>query len=160
MDVVLLAVGRMKQGPERELLDRYVDRARGLGRSLGIGAVTVREIDESRARTPAERKRDEARALLAEATLPARLIALDERGRAVSSHAFADMVRASRDEAVSRLFVAVGGADGFADEVRARADACIGYGSATFPHQIVRLLAAEQIYRAFTIMAGHPYHRA
>lgn len=160
MEVVLLAVGRMKQGPERELLDRYVERAKGLARGVGIGGITTREIDESRARNPVERKREEARAVLAEATLPAKLIALDERGRGLSSQAFADMVRTHRDEAVSRLVVAVGGADGFADEVRARADACIGYGAATFPHQIVRLLAAEQIYRALTIMAGHPYHRA
>ncbi len=160
MQVVLLAVGRMKRGPERDLLDRYLDRARTLGRTIGIGDVTVREVAESRARDAAERKRDEARALLAEVSPPTRLVVLDERGTSLSSRAFADMLRTYRDGAVSRLAVVVGGADGFADEVRARADACVSYGSATFPHQIVRLLAAEQIYRALTIITGHPYHRA
>ena len=160
MRIVLFGVGRMKAGPERELLVRYVERARALARSVGLAGYELRESDESRARQPAERRREEAAALGKERPPGSRLIVLDERGRSLSSQAFAEAIGRARDDGVAATVVAIGGPDGHADDVRTGADLCVAYGSATFPHQVVRILAAEQIYRAMTILAGHPYHRA
>ncbi len=159
MRLVLLAVGRMKAGPERDLLRRYADRATGLARSVGLTGFELRELDESRAKAAAERRRDEARAIARDLGPGARIVALDERGQPVSSEGFADLVGSRRDGGAALLAVVVGGPDGLADEVRAGADRCIAYGAATFPHQLVRVMAAEQIYRAMTILARHPYHR-
>ncbi len=158
MRITIAAVGRMKAGPERELLDRYVDRAGKQGRALGVTRVEVREISESRAARPDDRKAEEAAALLAGLSEATRLIALDEHGRGLTSRAFADDVAAclsgGRDMAIL-----IGGADGHGAAVLDRADLRLAFGAMTWPHQIVRLLAAEQIYRATTILAGHPYHR-
>ena len=159
MRVTIAAVGRMKAGPERDLLDRYVDRTAKQGRSLGLTRVEVREIPESRGARPDDRRAEEAAALLdglAERTV---VIALDERGRTLGSDAFAaflgEKIADGRD-----LAVLIGGADGHGEAVRARADLVLAFGAMTWPHQIVRILAAEQLYRATTILAGHPYHRA
>ncbi len=159
MRVTIAAVGRMKAGPERELLDRYVDRAAKQGRSLGITRLEVREIGESRGARADDRRTEEATALLDGLAERATVIALDERGRTMGSDAFAaflgDRIAEGRD-----LAVLIGGADGHGEAVRTRADLVLAFGAMTWPHQIVRILAAEQIYRATTILAGHPYHRA
>ncbi|WP_333825240.1 23S rRNA (pseudouridine(1915)-N(3))-methyltransferase RlmH [Pinisolibacter sp.] len=159
MRVTIAAVGRMKTGPERELLDRYVDRAGKQGRSLGITRVEVREIGESRGARADDRRAEEAAALLDGLAERATVIALDERGRTMGSDAFAaflgDRIAEGRD-----LAILIGGADGHGEAVRTRADLVLAFGAMTWPHQIVRILAAEQIYRATTILAGHPYHRA
>jgi 23S rRNA (pseudouridine1915-N3)-methyltransferase len=159
MQMLLLAVGRMKAGPERELLARYVERAQGMARSLGFSGVTLVEIDESRSRDVAERRRDEARALLSNIRAGTFLVALDERGRATTSADFAKAMRTARDTGGPAFALVVGGPDGLDDPLRGQADMVLAYGASTFPHQIVRVLAAEQIYRAMTIIAGHPYHR-
>jgi 23S rRNA (pseudouridine1915-N3)-methyltransferase len=155
----ILAVGRMKAGPERELLRRYLERSEALGRSLGFGPLQLHELDESRARTPEARKREEAAELKTHLPAGADLIVLDERGTDLSSEAFAEMLAKARDSAVPVLTFAVGGPDGFDPEFR-RHYRAIAFGRATFPHQFVRVMLAEQIYRALTILAGHPYHRA
>jgi 23S rRNA (pseudouridine1915-N3)-methyltransferase len=159
MRVTIAAVGRMKAGPERELLDRYVDRAAKQGRALGITRVEVREVAESRAPRSDDRRAEEAAALLDGLAERATVVALDERGQTRGSDAFAafvgEKIAAGRD-----LAVLIGGADGHGEAVRARADLVLAFGAMTWPHQIVRILAAEQIYRATTILAGHPYHRA
>ena len=160
MRIVLLAVGRMKAGPERELLSRYADRARALVRTVGLTGFDVRELEESRARQAAERKRDEGVALAREFGAGARVVALDEGGTPLSSEAFATMIGRARDAGVPSFALVIGGPDGMADEVMTRADHRVCYGTATFPHQLVRVMAVEQIYRAMTILAGHPYHRA
>ena len=159
MRVLLLAVGRMKAGPERELLARYLERTQAMARGLGFSAVEVREVDEGRSRSPLDRKRLEALALTAELPAGGRVAVLDERGQSLSSEGFAQDLGRARDAGAAAYAVVIGGPDGFADEFRARADLCLAYGKATFPHQLVRVLAAEQIYRAATILAGHPYHR-
>lgn len=158
MRITIAAVGRMKAGPERELLDRYLDRAGKQGRPLGITRVEVREIPESRAARAEDRKAEEAVALLAGLPDDARLIALDEHGRALPSRAFADDVAACLAGGQD-LTILIGGADGHGAAVLERADLLLAFGAMTWPHQIVRMLAAEQIYRATTILAGHPYHR-
>lgn len=158
MRVTIAAVGRMKSGPERELLDRYVDRSAKQGRSLGITRVEIREIAESRAARADDRKAEEAAALvtgLAEGTC---VIVLDEVGQTMNSEAFATFV-GQRIDAGRDLAVLIGGADGHGAEARKRAELVLAFGAMTWPHQIVRILAAEQIYRATTILAGHPYHR-
>ncbi len=159
MKVTIGAVGRMKSGPERDLLERYVDRAVKQGRALGITRVDVREIAESRAARAEDRKAEEAAGLLAGLSDDAAVVVLDEHGRTMDSEAFAGFM-GTRIDAARDLAVLIGGADGHGEAVRGRADLLLAFGAMTWPHQIVRILAAEQIYRATTILAGHPYHRA
>lgn len=161
MRITVLAVGRVKDGPERELIARYVERARATGRSLGLSGPDVIELPESRAARAEDRKAEEARAV-ADKLGGASLVVLDERARSVSSEQFAAMIRTRRDGGGRGrgLAFAIGGADGLDPDLRARADLALSFGAMTLPHQIVRLLVAEQIYRAMSIIAGHPYHRA
>lgn len=159
MRVTIAAVGRMKAGPERELLDRYLDRAAKQGRALGVTKVEVREIPESRAARAEDRKAEEAEALLAGVADTAWVIVLDETGATRTSQAFADDLAARLAEGRDWAIL-IGGADGHGPAALVRADLRLAFGAMTWPHQIVRILAAEQIYRATTILAGHPYHRA
>ena len=158
MRLRILAVGRLKDGPERALVQRYVERAAPLARRFGMDGPEIVEIPESRARRPEERRLEEARALAAHLG-GAALIVLDERGAPLSSEAFARLIEARREAACPALAVAIGGADGVDETLRARAAATLAYGAATFPHGLVRVLLAEQLYRALTILDGHPYHR-
>jgi 23S rRNA (pseudouridine1915-N3)-methyltransferase len=155
----LLGVGRLKAGPERELVARYAERCVAGGRKLGFPAFEMREIDESRARRPEDRKAEEAQALLALLPAGARLICLDERGKSIPSEAFAEKLGAWRDAGAPACAFLIGGPDGLDPALRDRADLVLAFGAMTWPHQIVRALAAEQIFRAMTIMSGHPYHR-
>ena len=118
----------------------------------------MRELDESRARRPEERKVEEAKALRALIPVGAKVILLDERGKSATSEAFAAEVGKTRDAGAPALVIAIGGPDGFAEEMRAGAT-LLAFGAMTWPHQLVRVMAAEQIYRAITILSGHPYHR-
>ena len=159
MRILLLAVGRMKQGPERDLLARYAERGQAMARAVGLAGFDLREIDESHARQPAERKRAEAAGLFRELQSGSRLVVLDERGQPTSSPSFAALIGRARDDGAPAFTLVIGGPDGLAETLRDKADHRIAYGAATFPHQLVRVLAAEQVYRAMTILAGHPYHR-
>ena len=155
----MIAVGRMKAGPERDLLRRYLDRADAMGRSLGFGSVQVVEVEESRARTANARRHEEAEAIRTRVPEGAEVIPLDERGDDSGSVVFAQRLGRFRDAGRTATVLLIGGPDGLAPEIRA-AHRSICYGRATFPHQFVRVMLAEQIYRAFTILAGHPYHRS
>ncbi|MEJ8476501.1 23S rRNA (pseudouridine(1915)-N(3))-methyltransferase RlmH [Roseibium algae] len=159
MRFVFACIGRMKSGADKELFDRYVDRARKCGRSLGVTAVTVNELSESRAQRASERKAEEAYALIAGLPTGARLIVLDEHGKSMSSMAFSSKLDAWKNDSIQDVVFAIGGADGHGEELLARADLRIAFGAMTWPHQIVRILLAEQVYRALTIQSGHPYHR-
>jgi len=156
--VTVVAVGRLKAGPERELLDRYRDRAHRAGRQLGL-TFDAREIPEGSARSAEGRKAEEAAAILAAVPTGSVLVALDERGKALDSRGFADRLAAWRDAGAKELAVAIGGADGLGPSVIDRADLRLAFGAMTWPHQLVRILLAEQLYRAVTILTGHPYHR-
>jgi 23S rRNA (pseudouridine1915-N3)-methyltransferase len=160
MRVGLFAVGRLKSGPEKELAARYLDRFAKTGPAIGLEFSRVVEVAESRAPQSDTRKREEAAQL--EKALPegAVLILLDERGKAHGSEEFAAMIGRFRDSGKRDLMVAIGGADGLDPELISRADAQICFGKMTWPHQLVRIMAAEQLYRAVTILSGHPYHRA
>ncbi len=157
--VTLVAIGRLKSGPERELATRYLERAIAAGRSLGL-SFEVHEIDESRARRSEDRKREEAKAVGTCLAPGAAVVTLDESGRALDSADFAGLICAARDSARGTFALIIGGPDGLDPAFRKNADHVVAFGSMTWPHQLVRVMAAEQIYRAVTILAGHPYHRS
>ena len=159
MKVLLAAVGRMKAGPERELLDRYVARARATARARGIAGFDLIEVEEGRGRSAAERRREEASALTARLPAGTAVVALDERGTSLPSPAFAARIGALADGGTPVLAFVIGGPDGFDEPFRAAAREVVSFGAATMPHQLVRVILAEQVYRAFTILTGHPYHR-
>lgn len=151
MEVVLAAVGRAKKGPERALFDHYVGRLKT--------PLVLKEVEEKRPLPAAQRMEREGALLLACVPPGARVVALDERGKALPSQAFAYQLTAWRDQAVPAVAFLIGGADGHAPDVRARADLLLGLGAMTWPHMLVRALLAEQLYRAQSIQDGHPYHR-
>lgn len=163
MHLHLICVGRLKAGPERELVCHYVTRAAGIGRSLGVSAVDMREIDESRARRPQDRKKEEAKAIRSLLTNQfggsATFIACDEGGENLTSANFAQRLGRLREQGASHLALVLGGPDGLDPELRGEAAFSVAFGAMTWPHQLARLMAAEQIYRALTLLAGHPYHR-
>ncbi|WP_099866916.1 23S rRNA (pseudouridine(1915)-N(3))-methyltransferase RlmH [Pararhizobium haloflavum] len=160
MRITLIAVGKLKAGPERDLAARYIDRLAKSGPPLGFEFRRVVELPESRASSSQARKADEADAILKAVPSDGALLALDERGETPDSERFADDLAAMRDGAKRDLAIVIGGADGLDDTVRQRADRVISFGRLTWPHQIVRILLAEQLYRAITILSGHPYHRS
>ena len=159
MKLTLRAVGRMKSGPERELLDRYVDRATKAGRAIGITDISILETGESRAGNAAMRRSEEAGALLSGLPPSTCLICLDERGRDEGSAALARFVQARLDDGTPEISFLIGGPDGHGEEIRQKAARIMSFGKSTWPHQLVRVMATEQIYRAITILTGHPYHR-
>ena len=159
MRLTIAAIGRMKSGPERELADRYLGRLAKSGGPLGLDYAGLSEYPESRASGVADRKREEAARLTAGLSDKTVIVALDEIGKTLSSEAFAAELAQLRDEGVRDLALLVGGPDGLDPELRSRARLVLSLGRMTFPHQIARMLLAEQIYRATTILSGHPYHR-
>ncbi|CCD92113.1 conserved hypothetical protein [Bradyrhizobium sp. ORS 375] len=160
MRLVVVAIGRLKQGPERELAERYRERFDDIGRKLGFRGLDIHEIPESRARDAATRMTEEAAAIAAAIPDKSVLVCLDERGQNIDSTTFAGHIGRWRDEGVAATCFVIGGADGLSPELRRRAKLGVAFGAATWPHQIVRVLLLEQIYRTATILAGHPYHRA
>jgi 23S rRNA (pseudouridine1915-N3)-methyltransferase len=160
MRLVVVAIGRLKQGPERELAERFRERFDEIGRRLGFRGLEIHEIPESRARDAATRMSDEATAISAAIPEKSVLVALDEHGENIDSAAFARHLGRWRDESVASAIFAIGGADGLSPDLRRKARLRMAFGAATWPHQMVRVMLLEQIYRAATILAGHPYHRA
>ena len=160
MKIAVFAVGRMKAGPEKEFAGRYFERFARSGPALGLEFAGVSEHAESRARSADERKREEAERLGAFVPPGGALAILDERGRDCSSVEFATRIAALRDGGRRHLVFAIGGPDGHDPALRGSADWVLSFGAATWPHQLVRIMLAEQLYRAATILSGHPYHRA
>ncbi len=159
MRLVVISIGRLKQGPERELAERYRERFGDIGRKLGFRGLEIHEIAESRARDAATRISEEAAAISAAIPDKSVLVALDEHGDNIDSDRFARHLGRWRDEGIANTIFAIGGADGLSPDLRRKAKLCVAFGSATWPHQMVRVMLLEQIYRAATILAGHPYHR-
>jgi 23S rRNA (pseudouridine1915-N3)-methyltransferase len=159
MRVVIIAIGRLKQGPERELAETYRKRAQATGRALGMREIEIVEIRESRA-ADAERRRVEESIAIAN-VIPERapIVILDEGGENLDSPALAAALREWRAEDRSAVCFVIGGADGLATSLRQRAKLKLAFGAATWPHQLVRIMLLEQLYRAASILAGHPYHR-
>jgi len=155
MRVHLIAVGRLRAGPERDLVQDYLTRFDRTGRVLGLGPVSVVEVEDKKNLGMAGEGELLARAVPAGAVL----VCLDERGRGMTSPEFAALLAGWRDQAQEVAFV-IGGADGIDPGLRARADLSLSFGSMVWPHLLVRVMLAEQLYRAATILGGGPYHRA
>ena len=148
----------MKQGPERELVSRYLDRAKAAGKPLALTGFDVSEFAESRAATADGRKADEATTL--RAALPEGIvILLDEHGKTMPSAAFSHQLARWRDDGRQAVSFVIGGADGLDPAFVKSADLTLSFSPLTWPHQLVRIMLAEQLYRATTILSGHPYHR-
>ena len=159
MRFVIAAVGRLKQGPERDLSERYRKRAADTGHGIGFRGVEIVEIRESKARETDKRIIEESIALASVIPEGAVTIVLDERGESLDSVGLTDRIRRWRDAGRPAAVVLIGGANGLGDSLRGRADLLLAFGSATWPHQLVRIMLLEQIYRTATLLAGHPYHR-
>jgi 23S rRNA (pseudouridine1915-N3)-methyltransferase len=159
MRIVIAAVGRLKQGPERELAERYRKRAADTGRKSGLDGFDIVEIRESRADDAARRMLEESIAVANIIPERAVTVILDQRGESMSSSSFAGRLQGWRTENKPAVVFVVGGADGLAPSLRDNASLAIAFGAATWPHQLVRVMLLEQLYRAVTILAGHPYHR-
>ena len=160
MLVAVHAVGRMKAGPEQELAARYLDRFAKSGPAVGLEFSGVSDIAEGRAQSADERRRDEAARLRAQLPKGAALIVLDERGKNLGSADLAQRIGDLRDGGRRGLAFVVGGPDGVDPSLRDEAELVLSFGLLTWPHQLVRVMLAEQLYRIATILAGHPYHRA
>lgn len=160
MKIAIIAVGRMKAGPESELATRYIERLTRAAPALGFEFAGVDEIAEGRAPDVVSRKADEAARIRQRIKPGSAVIVLDERGKSLSSEAFAKMIAEMRDSGQRDLVFAIGGPDGHDPDFATSADRLMSFGVQTWPHQLVRIMLAEQLYRAVTILAGHPYHRA
>ncbi|MFK7877410.1 MAG: 23S rRNA (pseudouridine(1915)-N(3))-methyltransferase RlmH [Paracoccaceae bacterium] len=153
--VHLIAMGRQKSGPEASMVLDYLKRFDKVGRSLGLGPIALREIDDRKGGGMA------AEAVLLRKAIPdnAVLCVLDERGQIETSPKFAARLGAWRDQGRGDIAFVIGGADGLDPALRAQADHVVSLGKMVWPHMLVRVMLAEQLYRAASIMAGTPYHR-
>jgi 23S rRNA (pseudouridine1915-N3)-methyltransferase len=151
--ITLLAVGKLGRTAEQALAVAYAERATGVGRSLGLGPVEVVEVE---ARKPGKQAEAE---VLSPHFADAHLIACDEHGAALASRDFADKIALLRDQGVRRLAFVIGGADGLDPGLLRTARERLAFGPQTWPHALARVMLAEQVYRAVTILAGSPYHR-
>jgi 23S rRNA (pseudouridine1915-N3)-methyltransferase len=148
LSIDVLAGGRAKSAPETTLAESYLTRARDAGRALGFASFILSEFDE--------RKPEKAIELVRAAPL---VVALDERGKTLPSEAFARQLSQWRDAGETRALFVIGGADGLPAPIKKAARVTLAFGTQTWPHLLVRTMLAEQLYRAMTILSGHPYHR-
>jgi 23S rRNA (pseudouridine1915-N3)-methyltransferase len=159
MRISILAVGRLKAGPEKTLAEDYLTRLKGSGPKAGVSRIAISDFAESRAQTADQRQSEEARMLWGAVPPKAFTIILDERGKPIASEAFAGLLRRHIDAGTPELAFLIGGPDGHAPETRERAPMLLCFGPMTWPHRLARVMLCEQIYRAVTIMVNHPYHR-
>lgn len=159
MKLVIGAIGRLKTGPEKEMSADYESRILATGRTAGITALRVRDWPESRLPDAESRKAEESEILLP-LCAGAKTVVLDERGKPLSSMAFAEWLQRAADSGVKQVTFLIGGPDGHGDAVRGMADLVMSFGPATFPHRLIRVMLMEQVYRALTILTKHPYHRS
>ncbi|HHS89171.1 MAG TPA: 23S rRNA (pseudouridine(1915)-N(3))-methyltransferase RlmH [Rhodobacteraceae bacterium] len=155
MRVQICAVGRLRAGPERDLVDDYLARFDRTGRALGLGPATITEVDDRKGGGVA------AECALLQRAIPkgATVCALDERGRVMTSPEFADLLADWRDQGAGTAVFLIGGADGLDKCLRDQAQTRLSFGKMVWPHMLARVMLAEQLYRASTILAGGPYHR-
>jgi len=156
MRLHICAVGRLRAGPERELFDDYASRLDRTGRALGLGPLSLHEVEDKKGGGMA------GEAALLRRAIPqgALVCTLDERGRQMSSPDFAALLARWRDEGRGDVAFVIGGADGIDPALRAEAEASLSFGKMVWPHMLVRVMLSEQLYRAAAILAGSPYHRA
>ena len=159
MRLTIAAVGRSRESPEQALTDLYVERARAMAPKLGISKLELVIVDTSRAASADARMQEEAEKISSKLAAGMHRIALDEAGRTMSSEAFARRLRQLADSGMRDIVFIIGGPDGLAPSLRDGAEERLAFGPQTWPHLLVRAMLAEQIYRAFAILSGHPYHR-
>lgn len=160
MRLVLAAVGRLKDGAERELCEHYCERFAAQGRAVSLGPLKIVELLESRAQSASLRQQDEAQRLMKACNDATVRVVLHERGKALTSEAFAKWLAKERDAGHRTVALMIGGPDGHGSEALNAASLQLSLGAMTLPHGLARVVLAEQLYRATTILAGHPYHRA
>jgi 23S rRNA (pseudouridine1915-N3)-methyltransferase len=160
MRVVVAAIGRLKQGSETELAERYRKRAAQTGRGAGFRDFEIIEIRESRAKDSQKRMLEESIALANIIPPQAAVVLLDRHGENLGSGELAAQLNQWRDKGLPAAIFIVGGADGLAPNLGEKAALKLAFGVATWPHQLVRIMLLEQLYRATTILMKHPYHRA
>ncbi len=160
MRLSIVAVGRLKDGPERDLYLKYAKRIDDAGRTVALGPLSLSELPEARQASAAQRRADEAQRLVASAETADFAVLLDEGGKSFGSEAFARYLAARRDEGRRAMAFLIGGPDGHGDGARQHAQLTLSLGPMTLPHGLARIVLAEQLYRAATILSGHPYHRA
>jgi 23S rRNA (pseudouridine1915-N3)-methyltransferase len=160
MKLTILAVGYCRGTTEGALVDDFIGRAAEFGRRLGFQRIVVDEIALSKARDATSRKNDEGTRLAAHIPPGAHVILLDAKGKGMTSEDFAEMLGALRDAGTKDLALVIGGPDGLGPLPGIRAGRSLAFGPQTWPHLFVRAMLAEQVYRALTILSGHPYHRA
>ncbi|WP_018149608.1 23S rRNA (pseudouridine(1915)-N(3))-methyltransferase RlmH [Henriciella marina] len=154
MRITIIAVGRIKKGPERDLFDDYLNRFRKAGRQLGFRSADLIEVDSSGGLDA------EADRLLSKIPSGARSIRLDEFGEQYTSTAFSSFLSTERDKGLTDLCFMIGGAEGYGEAVRRAVPQTMAFGVQTWPHRLVRVMLAEQLYRAASLEAGLPYHKA
>jgi 23S rRNA (pseudouridine1915-N3)-methyltransferase len=159
MRLVIAAVGRMRKGPESELTNDYLQRAGALARQVGLHGPELKEVEAPKTLAGAKRQACEGALLLDAAPKRSVIFALDERGDALSSAELANRLAKHRDNGDPAGLFLIGGADGHDQSVRNAAHYCLSFGAATWPHMLARAMLSEQLYRAMTILSGHPYHR-
>lgn len=152
MDIIIACIGHMKPSPELDLLSKYIKQTRW--------NVVVREFEDKKPGSAEERKKREGALLLSAVPAAAKIVVMDERGKLLSSEKFAKRLGDWQDESVPAVVFLIGGADGHSEEIRKKANLVLAFGEMTWPHMLARVMLAEQIYRAKTILDGHPYHRA
>ena len=156
MRLHICAVGRLRAGPERVLLDDYMTRIDRTGRALGLGPVTLHEVEDKKGGGMG------AEAALLSKIIPkgASVVVLDERGKTLASPQLAETLAGWRDSGAQDVAFVIGGADGLDPSVRDRADLRLSFGPMVWPHMLARVMLSEQLYRAASILAGSPYHRS
>ena len=159
MKIIIAAVGHLKQSPEKEMFDKYIKQTAKLGKLIGIKQINCVEVPESRANNTDERKRNEAMALAARMPEKNTIVIFDENGVDMSSRIFAKRLSAMIDAGNQCCSYIIGGPDGLDPYWKEEAREIISFGKLTIPHKLARILVAEQIYRACTILNNHPYHR-
>lgn len=160
MRVTIAAIGKLKAGPELQLVALYADRAAQQGKLCGISSFEIKEIPESRLSTLGERRNEEALKLLKTVPQNAIAIMLDERAKQLQSRELANHMAHWRDDGTSELVFLLGGPDGHGSDVKQASQFSLSLGIMTWPHRLARVMISEQIYRAVTILTNHPYHRA
>ena len=157
MRLIISAIGLIKKGPESELVTDYLKRLRGQAKQIGISQIDILEAKE---RTSGDDKKNlEAELLISQIPSDRKLIALDEQGRHITSRELANLIQKNLDQGVQNLCFVIGGADGLSETVLELAEDKLCLGKMTWPHQLVRVMLIEQLWRCVSILTNHPYHR-